>query len=172
MIFTRGVPQTIDMNQEGYFEEALKMRNCLQEFTREEGPTTILGLRAHFTRSVSSLANYMALQEISFILHWDSLSLTRPLHMRLCRHPDVFDSSSLSLEVESARHSSRNQLIRRRHFAMCLLRGGSVGFKNCIAGGGNERCCMKSDLQIEAGCRQRHSQTEFSRATSADVQSS
>ena len=56
MIFTRGeFLQTIDMNQEGYFEEALKMRNCLQEFAKREGPlpTTILGLREHiFTGSV------------------------------------------------------------------------------------------------------------------------
>lgn len=53
--------QTIDMNQEGYFEEALKLRNTLQEFGIREGPLpmTILGLREHiFTGSVSSLANY------------------------------------------------------------------------------------------------------------------
>jgi callose synthase len=51
MIFTRGeFLQTIDMNQEGYFEEALKMRNCLQEFAKREGPlpTTILGLETFY----------------------------------------------------------------------------------------------------------------------------
>jgi 1,3-beta-glucan synthase component len=33
IIFTRGeMLQAIDMNQEGYYEEALKMRNLLQEF--------------------------------------------------------------------------------------------------------------------------------------------
>jgi callose synthase len=68
VIFTRGEHvQAIDMNQEGYYEEAFKMRNLLQEFAtpRLEGdsPTTILGFREHiFTASVSSLANYMALQ--------------------------------------------------------------------------------------------------------------
>jgi len=62
--------QTIDMIQEGYFEEALKMRNALQEFAKREGPlpTTILGFCEHiFTGSISSLANYMALQETSFV---------------------------------------------------------------------------------------------------------
>ncbi len=38
MIFTRGeFVQTIDMNQEGYFEEALKMRNALQDLPRGMG---------------------------------------------------------------------------------------------------------------------------------------
>lgn len=126
LIFTRGEHvQAIDMNQEGYFEEAFKvhyphkntqtrvsndclsdlgqthqlpstssslpvllspapppppphpsvfifslpwvqMRNMLQEFAKglqKDVPTTILGFREHiFTGSVSSLANYMALQ--------------------------------------------------------------------------------------------------------------
>ena len=57
--------QAIDMNQDGYFEEALKMRNLLQEF---DSGITILGFREHiFTGSVSSVANYMALQELSFV---------------------------------------------------------------------------------------------------------
>jgi callose synthase len=58
------------MIQEGYFEEALKMRNALQEFAKREGPlpTTILGFREHiFTGSISFFANYMALQETSFV---------------------------------------------------------------------------------------------------------
>ncbi|CAK7351705.1 unnamed protein product [Dovyalis caffra] len=50
IIFTRGEAlQTIDMNQDNYLEEALKMRNLLQEFLRQRGrrPPTILGLREH-----------------------------------------------------------------------------------------------------------------------------
>ena len=50
MIFTRGEAlQTIDMNQCGYFEEALKMRNLLCEFRNHPGalPPTILGFREH-----------------------------------------------------------------------------------------------------------------------------
>ena len=95
IIFTRVTfLQTINMNQEGYFEEALKMRNALQEFAKREGPlpTTILGLREHiFTGSVSSLANYMALQETSFVTLGQRV-LTKPLRIRLhYGHPDVFD---------------------------------------------------------------------------------
>ena len=54
------------MNQEGYFEKALKMRNALQEFAKKQGPlsTTILGLREQIvTSSVGSLKKYMALQK-------------------------------------------------------------------------------------------------------------
>ncbi|KAH8072100.1 1,3-beta-D-glucan synthase [Aureococcus anophagefferens] len=102
IVFTRGeCLQTIDMNQDGFFEEALKMRNLLQEFKAGAPgvpevpgapPTTIVGFREHiFTGSVSSLANYMALQELSFVTLGQRV-LADPLHMRLhYGHPDVFD---------------------------------------------------------------------------------
>ena len=48
MVFTRGESlQTVDMNQESYFEVALKMKKNLQAFAKREGsfPTTIFGLR-------------------------------------------------------------------------------------------------------------------------------
>ncbi|KAI8535665.1 hypothetical protein RHMOL_Rhmol10G0191900 [Rhododendron molle] len=48
IIFTRGEAlQTIDMNQDNYLEEALKMRNLLEEFNEDHGvrPPTILGVR-------------------------------------------------------------------------------------------------------------------------------
>uniref|UniRef100_A0A0E0GG74 1,3-beta-glucan synthase n=1 Tax=Oryza nivara TaxID=4536 RepID=A0A0E0GG74_ORYNI len=50
IIFTRGEGlQTIDMNQDNYMEEALKMRNLLQEFLTEHGVRrpSILGVREH-----------------------------------------------------------------------------------------------------------------------------
>ncbi|KAL0799437.1 hypothetical protein Bca101_054612 [Brassica carinata] len=52
IVFTRGnAIQTIDMNQDNYFEEALKMRNLLEEFDPacDHGirPPTILGVREH-----------------------------------------------------------------------------------------------------------------------------
>jgi hypothetical protein len=50
------------MNQDGYFEESLKMRNLLQEFDKG---CSILGFREHiFTGSVSSVANYMVCKDI------------------------------------------------------------------------------------------------------------
>ncbi|KAE8665134.1 Callose synthase 1 [Hibiscus syriacus] len=50
IIFTREEAlQTIDMNQDNYFEEAFKMRNVLEEFPHSHGSQkpTILGLREH-----------------------------------------------------------------------------------------------------------------------------
>ena len=56
--------------QENYLEEALKMRNLLQEFSSFQGAhrRRILGLREHvFTGSVSSLAQFMSQQETAFV---------------------------------------------------------------------------------------------------------
>ncbi|KAL2940900.1 Callose synthase 3 [Bienertia sinuspersici] len=96
IIFTRGEGlQTIDMNQDNYLEEALKMRNLLQEFLIKHGGVrfpTILGLREHiFTGSVSSLAWFMSNQETSFVTIGQRL-LANPLKVRFhYGHPDVFD---------------------------------------------------------------------------------
>ncbi|XP_061352162.1 putative callose synthase 8 [Gastrolobium bilobum] len=95
IIFTRGEAlQTIDMNQDNYLEEALKMRNLLQEFRQRQGrrTPTILGLREHiFTGSVSSLAWFMSYQETSFVTIGQRL-LANPLRVRFhYGHPDVFD---------------------------------------------------------------------------------
>ncbi|WVZ09183.1 hypothetical protein V8G54_013713 [Vigna mungo] len=95
VIFTRGnAVQTIDMNQDNYFEEALKMRNLLEEFHSDHGlrPPTILGVREHvFTGSVSSLASFMSSQETSFLTMGQRV-LASPLKVRMhYGHPDVFD---------------------------------------------------------------------------------
>ncbi|XP_050894734.1 callose synthase 5 [Lathyrus oleraceus] len=95
LIFTRGEAlQTIDMNQDNYLEEALKMRNLLEEFNEDHGvrSPTILGVREHiFTGSVSSLAWFMSNQETSFVTIGQRV-LARPLKVRFhYGHPDVFD---------------------------------------------------------------------------------
>ncbi|KAK3011390.1 hypothetical protein RJ639_012460, partial [Escallonia herrerae] len=104
IIFTCGEAlQAIDMNQENYMEEALKMRNVLQEFQRNKGrqPPTILGLREHiFTGRflccliiccVSSLAWFMSYQEASFVTIGQKI-LANPLRVRFhYGHPDLFD---------------------------------------------------------------------------------
>ncbi|KAL2476561.1 putative callose synthase 8 [Abeliophyllum distichum] len=95
IIFTRGEAlQAIDMNQDNYLEEALKMRNLLQEFLRVQGmrPPTIIGMREHvFTGSVSSLAWFMSYQETSFVTIGQRL-LANPLRVRFhYGHPDLFD---------------------------------------------------------------------------------
>ncbi|KAB2607463.1 callose synthase 9 [Pyrus ussuriensis x Pyrus communis] len=95
IVFTRGnAIQTIDMNQDNYFEEALKMRNLLEEFHTDHGirRPTILGVREHvFTGSVSSLASFMSNQEASFVTLAQRV-LANPLKVRMhYGHPDVFD---------------------------------------------------------------------------------
>ncbi|KAL7202962.1 hypothetical protein ACSBR1_034419 [Camellia fascicularis] len=96
IIFTRGEGlQAIDMNQDNYMEEALKMRNLLQEFLEKHDGVrhpTILGFREHiFTGSVSSLAWFMSNQETSFVTIGQRL-LADPLKVRFhYGHPDVFD---------------------------------------------------------------------------------
>ncbi|GMI67456.1 glucan synthase-like 7, callose synthase 7, Arabidopsis thaliana glucan synthase-like 7 [Hibiscus trionum] len=96
IIFTRGEAlQTIDMNQDNYFEEAYKMRNVLEEFLkphRNERKSSILGLRENiFTGSVSSLAWFMSNQETSFVTIGQRI-LANPLRVRFhYGHPDIFD---------------------------------------------------------------------------------
>ncbi|KAK3446273.1 hypothetical protein EUGRSUZ_A02010 [Eucalyptus grandis] len=96
IIFTRGEAlQTIDMNQDNYFEEAFKIRNVLEEFPklrRGQRKPTILGLREHiFTGSVSSLAWFMSNQETSFVTIGQRI-LANPLRVRFhYGHPDIFD---------------------------------------------------------------------------------
>ncbi|EFJ05099.1 Gkucan synthase like 6 [Selaginella moellendorffii] len=98
IIFTRGEAlQTIDMNQDNYFEEALKMRNLLEEFRPphkkpDRQVPTILGVREHvFTGSVSSLAWFMSNQETTFVTLSQRV-MANPLKIRMhYGHPDVFD---------------------------------------------------------------------------------
>ncbi|KAM0918457.1 hypothetical protein ACQ4PT_008980 [Festuca glaucescens] len=81
-------------DQDNYLEEALKMRNLLEEFNESHGvrPPTILGVREHiFTGSVSSLAWFMSNQETSFVTIGQRV-LANPLKVRFhYGHPDVFD---------------------------------------------------------------------------------
>eukprot|EP00537_Pseudo-nitzschia_pungens_P009567 CAMPEP_0172380904 /NCGR_PEP_ID=MMETSP1060-20121228/70676_1 /TAXON_ID=37318 /ORGANISM="Pseudo-nitzschia pungens, Strain cf. cingulata" /LENGTH=2133 /DNA_ID=CAMNT_0013108671 /DNA_START=189 /DNA_END=6590 /DNA_ORIENTATION=+ len=168
MIFTRGeFLQTIDMNQEGYFEEALKMRNCLQEFAKREGPlpTTILGLREHiFTGSVSSLANYMALQEISFVTLGQRV-LTRPLHIRLhYGHPDVFDKLFF-ITRGGVSKSSKGINLSEDIFAGYnnVVRGGAVGFKEYLQVGKGRDVGMSQIYKFEAKLSQGAGEQSLSR---------
>ncbi|URE04732.1 callose synthase [Musa troglodytarum] len=92
IIFTRGEAlQTIDMNQDNYLEEALKMRNLLEEFNEDHGlrQPTILGVREHiFTGSVSSLAWFMSNQETSFVTIGQRV-LASPLNLQYAAGPKL-----------------------------------------------------------------------------------
>jgi callose synthase len=168
IIFTRGeFLQTIDMNQEGYFEEALKMRNCLQEFAKREGPlpTTILGLREHiFTGSVSSLANYMALQETSFVTLGQRV-LTRPLRIRLhYGHPDIFDKLFFITRGGISK-SSKGINLSEDIFAGYnnVVRGGAVGFKEYLQIGKGRDVGMSQIYKFEAKLSQGAAEQSLSR---------
>ncbi|EEF44433.1 callose synthase 12 [Ricinus communis] len=130
-IFTRGdAVQTIDMNQDNYFEEALKMRNLLEEYRLYYGirKPTILGVREHiFTGSVSSLAWFMSAQETSFVTLGQRV-LANPLKVRMhYGHPDVFDRFWF-LTRGGISKASRVINISEDIFAgfNCTLRGGNV----------------------------------------------
>ncbi|XP_010229272.1 callose synthase 3 [Brachypodium distachyon] len=131
IIFTRGEGlQTIDMNQDNYMEEALKMRNLLQEFLTEHGVRhpSILGVREHiFTGSVSSLAWFMSNQEHSFVTIGQRL-LANPLKVRFhYGHPDVFDRL-FHLTRGGVSKASRSINLSEDIFAgyNSTLRGGNV----------------------------------------------
>lgn len=131
IIFTRGdALQTIDMNQDSYFEEALKMRNLLEEYRSYYGirKPTILGVRENiFTGSVSSLAWFMSAQEMSFVTLGQRV-LANPLKVRLhYGHPDVFDRFWF-LTRGGISKASRLINLSEDIFAgfNCTLRGGNV----------------------------------------------
>ncbi|KAL8140433.1 hypothetical protein V2J09_006454 [Rumex salicifolius] len=131
LIFTRGdAVQTIDMNQDNYFEEALKVRNLLEEFKHRYGlrKPTILGVREHiFTGSVSSLAWFMSSQETSFVTLGQRV-LANPLKVRMhYGHPDVFDRFWF-LTRGGLSKASRVINISEDIYAgfNCTLRGGNV----------------------------------------------
>ena len=155
------------MNQDGYFEEALKMRNALQEFAKRDGPMpiTILGLREHiFTGSVSSLANYMALQETSFVTLGQRV-LTKPLCIRLhYGHPDVFDKLFFITRGGISK-SSKGINLSEDIFAGYnnAIRGGQVAFKEYIQVGKGRDVGMSQIYQFEAKLSQGAGEQSLSR---------
>eukprot|EP00915_Cephaloidophora_sp_WS-2016_P007022 GHVH01009487.1.p1 GENE.GHVH01009487.1~~GHVH01009487.1.p1 ORF type:complete len:1740 (+),score=202.61 GHVH01009487.1:126-5345(+) len=91
-IFARGeLIQAIDMNMDFHLEEAVKVRNLLQEFAYHP-EMAILGFREHvFTIGVSSISDYMALQEKTFVTN-SQRGYAHPLRARMhYGHPDIFD---------------------------------------------------------------------------------
>ncbi|KAL4312186.1 hypothetical protein GQ457_01G032480 [Hibiscus cannabinus] len=131
IVYTRGdAVQTIDMNQDNYFEEALKIRNLLEEFRHHHGihRPTILGVREHiFTGSVSSVAWFMSAQETSFVTLLQRL-FANPLKIRMhYGHPDVFDRFWFMTRGGLSK-ASKVINISEDIFAgfNCTLQGGSV----------------------------------------------
>ncbi|GAB9474190.1 hypothetical protein Gpo141_00011329 [Globisporangium polare] len=93
--FTRGeYLQTIDMNQQHYFEECLKMPQLLvtADLHPSKKPVSIIGMREHiFTGNASSLSKFKSWQELVFVTLSQRV-LADPLYVRMhYGHPDIFD---------------------------------------------------------------------------------
>ncbi|KAK7358028.1 hypothetical protein VNO80_17327 [Phaseolus coccineus] len=173
VIFTRGnAVQTIDMNQDNYFEEALKMRNLLEEFHSDHGlrPPTILGVREHvFTGSVSSLASFMSNQETSFVTMGQRV-LANPLKVRMhYGHPDVFDrifhitrggisKASRVINISEDIYSGFNSTLRQgnvtHHEYIQVGKGRDVGlnqialFEGKVSGGNGEQVLSRDVYRL------------------------
>ena len=163
LIFTRGrYLQAIDMNQDGYFEEALKMRNLLEEFN---SGCAILGFREHiFTGSVSSVANYMALQELSFVTLGQRV-LSNPLRVRQhYGHPDLFNKLFVMTEGGMSK-ASRGINLSEDVFAgfNATIRGHTVNFKEYAQVGKGRDVGLQQTYKFEAKLSQGNAEQSLSR---------
>ncbi|KAM0935660.1 putative 1,3-beta-glucan synthase [Dioscorea sansibarensis] len=173
IVFTRGdAIQTIDMNQDNYLEEALKMRNLLEEFHGNYGlrHPTILGVREHvFTGSVSSLAWFMSNQETSFVTLAQRV-LAYPLKVRMhYGHPDVFDrifhitrggisKASRVINISEDIYAGFNSTLRQgnitHHEYIQVGKGRDVGlnqiatFEGKVAGGNGEQVLSRDVYRL------------------------
>ncbi|WOL18279.1 callose synthase 10 [Canna indica] len=173
IIFTRGdAIQTIDMNQDNYLEEAMKMRNLLEEFHENHGlrAPTILGVREHvFTGSVSSLAWFMSNQETSFVTLGQRI-LSYPLKVRMhYGHPDVFDrvfhitrggisKASRVINISEDIYAGFNSTLRQgnitHHEYIQVGKGRDVGlnqialFEGKVAGGNGEQVLSRDVYRL------------------------
>ncbi|CAI0446349.1 unnamed protein product [Linum tenue] len=173
IVFTRGEAiQAIDMNQDNYFEEAMKMRNLLEEFRANHGirPPTILGVREHvFTGSVSSLAWFMSNQETSFVTLGQRV-LAKPLKVRMhYGHPDVFDrvfhitrggvsKASRVINISEDIYAGFNSTLRQgnitHHEYIQVGKGRDVGlnqialFEGKVAGGNGEQVLSRDVYRL------------------------
>ncbi|KAF3321079.1 callose synthase 9 [Carex littledalei] len=173
IVFTRGnAVQTIDMNQDNYFEEALKMRNLLEEFHGDYGlhKVSILGVREHvFTGSVSSLALFMSNQETSFVTLGQRV-LCNPLKVRMhYGHPDVFDrvfhitrggisKASRVINISEDIYAGFNSTLRQgnitHHEYIQVGKGRDVGlnqialFEGKVAGGNGEQVLSRDVYRL------------------------
>ncbi|MCO5603415.1 hypothetical protein L7F22_057565 [Adiantum nelumboides] len=137
VVFSRGeMVQVVDMDEDNYLEEALKMRNFLQEFQKNSGvgAPSILGMREHnFTESNTSLAGFITSQESSFVTIGQRI-LVNPLRIRFhYGHSDVFDRL---FHLSRGGLSKASRLINSSESIYAgfntTLRGGSIMHKQYI----------------------------------------
>ncbi|THU65686.1 hypothetical protein C4D60_Mb05t06250 [Musa balbisiana] len=160
------------MHKDNYFEEALKMRNLLEEFHCDHGKhkPTILGVREHvFTGSVSSLASFMSNQETSFVTLGQRV-LANPLKVRMhYGHPDVFDrvfhitrggisKASRIINISEDIYAGFNSTLRQgnitHHEYIQVGKGRDVGlnqialFEGKVAGGNGEQVLSRDVYRL------------------------
>ncbi|CAK4676036.1 hypothetical protein LEN26_003727 [Aphanomyces euteiches] len=155
VIFSRGeLIQCVDMNQDGYLEECMKMPNLLATVDRPEhklSPLTIIGFREYvFTGGVSNLASFMQIQELSFV----SLG-QRMLAYNYVRqhygHPDIFDKM-FAMGTGGTAKASRGINLSEDIFAgfNSTLRGGRVSHEEFIQVGKGRDVGMQQLALFEA----------------------
>ncbi|KAF5748796.1 hypothetical protein HS088_TW04G00755 [Tripterygium wilfordii] len=159
-------------DKDNYFEEALKMRNLLEEFHYDHGirPATILGVREHvFTGSVSSLASFMSNQETSFVTLGQRVLANA---LKVCMHyvhPDVFDRVShvtqdgiskasriinISEDIFAGFNSTLRQGNITHHEYIQVGKGRDVGlnqiafFEGKVAGGNGEQVLSRDVYRL------------------------
>jgi callose synthase len=154
IIFSRGeLLQCIDMNQDGYLEECLKMPNLLSTMDRHKvkRPLTIIGFREHvFTGGVSNLASFMSIQELSFVsLGQRMLAM---FHVRQhYGHPDIFDKL-FAMSTGGTAKPSKGINLSEDIFAgfNTTLRGGRVSHEEFIQVGKGRDVGMQQLALFEA----------------------
>jgi 1,3-beta-glucan synthase len=130
--FVRGrLVQTIDANQDGYIEEALKVTNALAEFAPEpahkpERPS-LVGFREHVFSALGSVAHFAASSEFTFgtIIQ---RTLDRPLAARLYYgHPDIMEKLTMMAQGGVSKATKGLNLSEDVFAGMDLtLRGGNI----------------------------------------------
>ncbi|DAZ95935.1 TPA: hypothetical protein N0F65_009097 [Lagenidium giganteum] len=154
IIFSRGqLLQCIDMNQDGYFEECLKMPNLLttMDSSTPKKPLTIIGFREHvFTGGVSNLASFMSVQELSFVsLGQRMLAM---FHVRQhYGHPDIFDKL-FAMSTGGTAKASKGINLSEDIFAGFnhTLRGGRISHEEFIQVGKGRDVGMQQLALFEA----------------------
>lgn len=98
IIFARGyIIQAIDVNQEGYLEECIKLPSTLREFEGGMGssPPTIVGFREHIFSSLGLMGDFGASSELVFGT-LTQRTMSYPLQSRLhYGHPDMMDKLAM-----------------------------------------------------------------------------
>ena len=154
IIFSRGqMLQSIDMNQDGYYEECLKMPNLLATADRHPAkrPLTIIGFREHvFTGGVSNLASFMSIQELSFVSLGQRMLAVFNVRMHY-GHPDIFDKV-FAMTTGGTAKASKSINLSEDIFAgfNTTLRGGTVSHEEFIQVGKGRDVGMQQLAIFEA----------------------